>query len=59
LHSEDENKKVNGEFLLQRTTDRKTWDTLAKFKLTYLSDLNNFTWKDWSVEQGVKYIYAI
>jgi hypothetical protein len=60
-----------GEFVLERTTDKKEWVRLTTFSLTKLSSLGkadendnllsegDFVWKDWSVEQGVKYIYAI
>lgn len=59
-----------GEFILERTNDGKEWVELTQFSLTELSDLGildgdklvhkgNFVWKDWSVEQGVKYTYAI
>lgn len=60
-----------GEFVLERTEDEKSWITLTTFSLTNLSklgqidnnnrfiDMGDFVWKDWSVEQGVKYTYAI
>ena len=60
-----------GEFVLERTEDGKNWVTLTTFSLTNLSnlgkvdhnnkiiDLGDYVWKDWSVEQGVNYTYAI
>ena len=60
-----------GEFILERTIDKKEWTELTRFSLTELSDVGildtnnklthvgNFVWKDWSIEQGVKYTYAI
>lgn len=60
-----------GEFILERTSDKKEWVRLTTFSLTQLSSLGKadkddnllsegeFVWKDWSVEQGVKYIYAV
>lgn len=50
---------VKGNFELQRTSDHKHWYTLTSFDLTELSEVDSFTWKDWSVEQGVVYYYAI
>ena len=48
-----------GNFVLERTSDSKVWDELTSFSLTETSNLNLFTWKDYSIEQGIKYIYAI
>lgn len=35
------------------------WEELAKFKLVQNSYLENYAWKDFSVEHGESYIYAI
>ena len=48
-----------GNFVLERTSDNKIWDELTSFSLTETSNLNLFTWKDYSIEQGIKYTYAI
>ena len=50
---------IKGSFELQRTSDNKRWYTLTTFDMTELSDMSIFNWKDWSVEQGVIYTYAI
>ena len=55
----DNNKSVKGDFILERSSDGIEWTELTKFHLTQNSDLSQFTWKDWSVEQGVEYVYGI
>lgn len=50
---------IKGKFELQRTSNNKEWSTLTTFETTELSDMSIFSWKDWSVEQGVTYVYAI
>ena len=35
------------------------WDELVRFQLSRLSDIEQFTWKDFSIEQGKTYVYAI
>lgn len=50
---------VRGNFVLERTNDNLQWNELTKFTLTNISDLSLFTWKDWSIEQGIEYTYAI
>ena len=50
---------IKGKFELQRTSNNKEWNTLTTFETTKLSDMSIFSWKDWSVEQGVTYVYAI
>lgn len=50
---------IRGKFELQRTSDGKVWHTLTAFETTKLSNLSDYNWKDWSVEQGVSYTYAI
>ena len=50
---------IKGKFELQRTSNNKEWNTLTTFETTELSDMSIFSWKDWSVEQGVTYVYAI
>ena len=50
---------VRGNFVLERTNDNLQWNELTKFALTNISDLSLFTWKDWSIEQGIEYTYAI
>lgn len=54
-----EGKPIRGKFELQRTSDDKEWNTLTTFEMTELSDISIFSWKDWSVEQGIVYTYAI
>lgn len=53
------NEPYRGRFVLERTSDYYEWNQLTSFEITKISDLSNFTWKDWSIEQGVKYTYAI
>ena len=53
------NEPYRGRFILERTSDYYEWNQLTSFEITKISNLSNFTWKDWSIEQGVKYIYAI
>lgn len=50
---------IKGDFIIERTSDGIEWDELTKFHLTKNSDLTLFTWKDWSIEQGVEYTYSI
>lgn len=54
---------VKGSFELLRTSDNLNWDTLTTFHTTSNSEnyIRNgkFNWKDYSIEQGVKYTYAI
>ena len=52
-------KPMRGTFIIERTQDNREWTELTSFSITNISDMNNFTWKDWSVEQGVKYTYAL
>lgn len=54
-----EGRPIKGKFELQRTSNNKEWNTLTTFETTELSDMSIFSWKDWSVEQGVTYTYAI
>ena len=53
------NQPIRGSFLIERSKDKKEWSELTNFELTKISDTSNFVWKDWSVEQGVEYIYAL
>lgn len=53
------NEKTRGTFILERSSDQKTWDYITKFDLTYLSDINNYIWRDITVEQGVEYVYSL
>ena len=48
-----------GNFIIERTSNNIEWNAIAKFSLTNISDLSLFTWKDWSVEQGENYTYAL
>ena len=48
-----------GNFIIERTSNNIEWNEIAKFSLTNISDLSLFTWKDWSVEQGENYTYAL
>ena len=48
-----------GNFIIERTNNNIEWNTITKFSLTNISDLSLFTWKDWSVEQGENYTYAL
>lgn len=51
---------AKGVLLRQRTSDPITkWEELARFSLRQNSDLRNFAWRDYSVEHGETYIYAI
>ena len=50
---------IKGDFILERTNDGIEWNEFTKFHLTKNSDLSQFVWKDWSIEQGVEYTYAI
>lgn len=50
---------IKGDFIIERTSDGIEWNELTKFHLTKNSDLTLFTWKDWSIEQGVEYTYSI
>lgn len=54
-----EGEPIRGKFELQRTSNDKEWNILTTFEMTELSDMSIFSWKDWSVEQGVVYTYAI
>ena len=50
----------NGNFyLLRREFNSTVWEELTDFSLTQLSDLQKFVWKDFSVEAGKTYIYAV
>lgn len=48
-----------GTFIIERTKDKKEWDQLLEFTIDNLSKVKNFSWKDFSVEQGVKYTYSL
>lgn len=51
-----------GKFRLLRTCLDDSvliWDELSKFELTELSELSEFTWRDFSIEQGKTYQYAL
>ena len=51
---------VTGYFeLLRRAKDSNVWDKIADIDLLSESNLENFIWKDWSVEHGATYTYAI
>jgi hypothetical protein len=51
-------KTVSGNFVLLRTLDGTVWETIHKFAL--LGDkLSRWSWKDFTVEQGKTYTYAI
>lgn len=56
-------KKVNGKFILMRSSSEdnfNTWYELTKFDLTnWNSNSDLIICKDYSVQQGIKYIYAI
>ena len=58
LEENGEEKAVSGAFMISRTTDFINWENIYKFSLLgeYLS---NFEWKDFTVEQGKKYVYSI
>ena len=47
--------------LIRRCLDETpaVWDELVRFKLSRLSDIEEFVWKDFSIEQGKTYVYAI
>lgn len=45
--------------LLRKKIDEEFWNELTLFSLTKLSDLSQFVWKDYSIEQNTFYDYAI
>ena len=52
--------EANGVLLRQKQGDPITaWDKLTEFSLKSYSALENFRWRDFSVEHGETYIYAI
>lgn len=52
-------KTYGGYFILERSSDQREWNILTSFKISENVDLENFEWKDRSVEQGVTYYYGI
>lgn len=50
---------VAGQYVLERTSNGYEWNLLAHFSMSDQSNLEDFVWLDKSVEQGVKYTYAI
>lgn len=47
--------------LIRRCLDETlpVWDELVHFQLSRLSDIEQFTWRDFSIEQGKTYVYAV
>ena len=53
-------KTAQGVLLRQREGENTgRWDELALFKMSQNSLLENYAWKDFSIEHGVSYVYAI
>jgi hypothetical protein len=52
-------KPYRGTFILERSSDLKHWEELTEFSITHISDMNNFSWTDWTVAQGEAYTYAL
>ena len=49
-----------GWYIIERKTElNNKWDELIQFKIENTEYLNNFIWADCSVEQGIKYQYAV
>lgn len=56
----DITKPFSGNYeLLRKAAAAKSWDIIASFKISDNSELNKYCWKDFTVEQGIEYIYAI
>ena len=49
---------VNGVFVLSRATNNLDWEEVYRFALSG-DHLSTFEWKDFTVEQGKTYTYAI
>ena len=45
--------------LIRKTEYSSNWDELTRFNMSVEDDVSIFSWKDYSVEQGQKYYYAI
>lgn len=45
--------------LFRQEVGSTNWDELTTFDLKSTSDLNNFSWRDFSVAHGAKYIYCV
>lgn len=53
-------KLTDGVFrLIRREEYSNTWDELTRFNMATNDLINQFSWKDYSVEHGKKYYYAI
>lgn len=48
-----------GNFYLERTEDNQKWDKITTIHMNSNSNLTDFTWQDFSIEQGKTYTYAI
>lgn len=51
------NSLVNNTYLIKRSTDLKEWNTLGEVELNTSTNLN--IWKDFTIEHGVTYYYAL
>lgn len=50
----------NGSFiLLRREITSRIWEELTSFSLTNMDNLNKYEWKDFTIEAGKTYLYAI
>jgi hypothetical protein len=50
----------NGKYeLLRKSMNEKFWNIITSFEISDNSDLDNGYWKDFTVEQGIEYVYAI
>jgi hypothetical protein len=45
--------------LVRKELNSNIWETLTNFKMTQMSNLDKFIWKDFSIESGKIYIYGI
>lgn len=43
---------------IERTSDGETWDVMAKYSAIGNKEVN-YTWKDFSIEQGIEYQYVL
>lgn len=50
---------IDGCFAILRSSDGDYWDEITRFTMSSKSDINNYTWKDNTVEQGLTYTYAL
>lgn len=52
--------KTDCQYIIERKTElNNKWDELIQFEIQNAGSLNKFIWADCSVEQGIKYQYAV